>query len=297
MSTQPTLKLQTRPPIEIRPPPAKPQVKPQPIKLPPPPIQKGLVKCLLIGINYESIPYLQLYGCINDVLNVEQVLRKNYPRCKELRVLTDRTTAKPTRQNILAGIQWLVGGLQPGQNVYIHFSGHGGKIKDANGDEVSGEDSCIHPLDGSIVETITDDEIRQVLSERIPVGCKCFAVFDSCNSGSAMDLRYCWQSPSFGKLTFTQLTNYGKTRGKVVYLSGCRDDQYAMDTVNAAGIAGGALTNALVQTWKTYTTGLKVKHLLWDVRKCLKDNGYEQIPQISSGIALSSEESLNMDIY
>ncbi len=290
------LNLQTKRPVEIRVP-SKPAVKPTRPPPPPPPIQKGLVRCLLIGINYVEIPDIQLYGCINDILHTETHLRKYYPKCTQYKLLTDMTSVKPTRANILAGIDWLVRGLVPGQNVYFHYSGHGGKIIDKNGDEVSGEDSCIFPYNGNRTECITDDELRHYLVEKLPAGCKCFAVLDSCHSGSAMDLRYIWQCPSYGKLSFTQDQNYKKSQGKVIFLSGCRDDQYAMDTVNEKGIASGAMTNALLYTWNTYKVGVKVKHLLWDVRKYLQDNGYQQIPQLSSSISFSSEESLDLNLY
>lgn len=295
MSSIVNLNLQTKRPVEIRPP-SKPVVKPPPPVIKPPPPPKGLLRCLLIGINYVDIPVIQLYGCINDILNTQSHLRKYYPKCNQYKILTDMTAVKPTRANILASIDWLVRGLVPGQNVYFHYSGHGGKVRDTNGDEITGEDSCIIPYDRFRTECITDDELRAALVEKIPPGCKCFAVLDSCHSGSAMDLRYMWQCPSFGKLSFTQDEHYPKSRGKVIFLSGCRDDQYAMDTVNEKGIPTGALTNALLYTWNTYKVGIKVKHLLWDVRKYLKDNGYEQIPQLSSSISISSEESLDLNM-
>ena len=62
-------------PIVILPSKAKPTpVKPVPVKPVPPPIQKGLVKALLIGINYETLPELRLNGCINDVINTKALV-------------------------------------------------------------------------------------------------------------------------------------------------------------------------------------------------------------------------------
>jgi hypothetical protein len=109
-----------------------------------------------------------------------------------------------------------------------------------------------------------------------------------------MDLRYNWQCETEGKLYYIQDENYQKTAGNVIFLSGCQDVQYAMDVVNSAGIAGGALTNALLSVWNEYKIQLKVKHLLWDIRKYLKLRNYEQIPQLSSGTNLSSEDILNL---
>jgi hypothetical protein len=291
-NVQMILKNNSQKPSVVRPKPPPPPPK-KPIQ--PPPIQKGLVKALLIGINYSPFPELQLYGCINDVSNIRSVLQNFYPNCKDVRILTDQTMIKPSKQNILDSIQWLVKDLKPGQTVYLHYSGHGTRVMDTNGDERSGADSCICPYNGSQLEIITDDEIRKVLVDKIPAGSKCFTVLDCCNSGTALDLRYTWKSTAPGKLSFDQDNSYQKTPGNVIFLSGCRDDQYAMDTVDMFGKGSGALTNALMYTWNTYRTNLKLKHLLWDVRKYLQDNNYEQIPQISTGISTSSEASLDLN--
>lgn len=271
----------------------KPSGKPTPIKPsppPPPPIPKGLVKALLIGINYTAVPELQLYGCINDVMNTRIHLQSMYPNCKDVRVLTDMTPVKPTKEAIIESIQWLVKDLKPGQIVYFHFSGHGTLVKDTNGDERSGADSCICPINGTTIDTITDDELRTILVDKIPSGCKCFAVFDCCSSGTALDLRYTWKTNKPGTLSFEQDSAYPKSKGNVLFLSACRDDQYAMDTVDTFGNGIGALTSALLPVWKQYKFNLKLKHLLWDVRQNLKERGYEQIPQISTGTATSSED-------
>lgn len=258
----------------------RPSLRPAPPAPPPPP--KGLVRALLVGINYVGTPY-ELYGCINDAVNVQTQLQKYFPSCKEYRLLTDETDMKPTKANILAGINWLTTGLVPGQNVYFHYSGHGGVVRDTNGDEVSGLDSCIFPVSGRNMETITDDEIRAALAAKIPAGCKCMVVLDSCHSGSAVDLRCLWQSPRAGQMSYTENTRYAKTAGQVLFLSGCRDTEYAADTVGLDARPCGAMTMALLETWKTYGPAIKLKYLLWDVRKFLRDYGYSQIPQLSTG--------------
>lgn len=256
---------------------------------------KGLVKGLFVGINYEGLPDLELRGCINDVQNTQIFLRQMYPSSNAVfKCLTDKTEVKPTRKNILEAIQWLVADLKPGQNVFFHYSGHGILVQDRNRDEVSGFDSCICPYDGGRLEIISDDELRMMLAEKMPAGCKCFAVIDACNSGTAMDLQYMWQCPRPDSLTFSQNRRYKVTKGDVLFLSACRDDQYAMDTVNVVGVPGGALTFALLATWTQYRFSMKVKHLLWNVRKYLKDRGYGQIPQLSSGGAMSSEAILDL---
>ncbi len=241
-------------------------------------------RALLVGINYVDTPY-ELAGCINDVKNMKTQLQTFFPSLTDsnITLLTDETTDKPTKANILSNIASLLSGLKPGENVMFHFSGHGGRIVDKNGDEVSGYDSCIYPLNGTTLETISDDELRSALATNVPAGCKCFTVLDSCHSGSAVDLRYLWETTPSGGLTYTEDKKYEKTKGDVLFLSGARDNQTAADTVDTTNRPCGALTWALLDTWRTYGPAIKTKYLLSDVRKFLKDRGYSQVPMLSTG--------------
>ena len=186
-------------------------------------------------------------------------------------------------RNIIDSINWLVKDLKNGDSVYFHYSGHGGLTLDFNKDEISGKDSCIYPINNGKIEMIIDDELKSLLVNRIPTNCKCFAVLDSCHSGSAMDLRFNINCPALDKLIITQNNNYPKTKGSIIFLSGCLDSQYSADTVNSLNEPTGALTNALLDTWNTYGINIKFKHMLWDIRTLLKTRGYEQIPQLTSG--------------
>lgn len=253
---------------------------PAPAPAPAPTGPKGLVRALCVGINYRGTAY-ELYGCINDANNLATQLRTFFPTAGEIRTITDDTATKPTKAAILAGLDWLVAGLTAGQNVVFHFSGHGGRVRDTNGDEASGLDSCIYAQG---MATITDDELRAALATRVPAGCKCLVILDSCHSGTAVDLRYRWQAPSATQLTYTEAAAYPKTAGSVLFLSGCRDEEYAMDTVAKDDRPCGAMTMALLDTWRTYGPAIKLKYVLWDIRKYLKDNGYSQVPQLETGM-------------
>ena len=248
----------------------------------PPPTLGCLKRALLVGINYIGTPY-ELAGCINDAKNMKMQLQTYFPACSEYRLLTDETEMKPTRANVLEALSWLTAGLKPGENVVFHYSGHGGQVRDTSGDEVAGLDSCIYPCNGSTIETILDDEIRTLLALKIPAGCKCLVILDSCHSGTAVDLRYTWQAPIMGTLSYTEDQRYIKTPGTVLFISGCRDDQTAADTVGKDDRPCGALTMALLETWKTYGAAIKLKYLLWDIRTFLRNNGYSQIPQLETG--------------
>jgi metacaspase-1 len=287
-------------PQPIRRPPPKPPAPapvpvpaPAPIEVPKPAYQTGLVRAALVGINYLRTPY-ELTGCINDVNDMQTLLKQLYPGCKEYSVITDQTDVKPTRANILTMIDWLVKDLKPGQNVYFHFSGHGGRVRDTNGDEVTNMDSCIYPCNRGVMETITDDELRTLLAARVPAGCKAFVVLDCCHSGTAVDLRYLWAAPSATSLSYSEDKKYAALPGTVVFLSGCQDAQVAADTADGKGRPCGALTMALRSTWTGYGAAIKTKYLLWDVRKFLRDRGYTQVPQLSTGSKIDPNQVLDL---
>lgn len=261
--------------------PPKPLLIMKPIQSKPPPPQ-GLKRALFVGINYLDTPYA-LAGCINDVTNMSQQMKTFFPKCTEHRILTDTAVIKPTKANIMAHFNWLLNGLKPGENVLFHYSGHGGLICDTNGDEVSGYDDCIYPINGNTIEVITDDELRSQLAMKIPAGSKCFVILDACHSGTAVDLRCLWDTPAPRSLTYTEDKSYAKTAGTIMFLSGCSDSQYSADTVDKNGRPCGALTMALLDTWKRYGPAIKFKYILWDIRDYLKTNGYDQVPQLSTG--------------
>jgi hypothetical protein len=55
-------------------------------------------KALLVGINYIGTPYA-LNGCISDVNSIKDKISN--AGFKDINILTDLTTKKPTRENIL----------------------------------------------------------------------------------------------------------------------------------------------------------------------------------------------------
>ena len=286
---RPTTSQQSYKPSQPVPAPAPVPVKVQTI---------GLKRALLIGINYTGTSN-KLNGCINDITNMKALLLKEYPSLKEenIKILKDDeldNNKKPNRDNILDAIKWLVTGLQSGENVYFHYSGHGGLVNDKSSDEQTGKDSCIYPINNGKIEVIIDDELRSNLANKIPSGCKCFAVLDACHSGSALDLQNKYNGISENSITFTQDPKYKKTDGSVIFLSGCEDEQTSADTVDTKGLPSGALTNALIDAWVKDGSNMSWKDLLWKIRKFLKGK-YTQIPQLSCGKDLDINSLFNLN--
>jgi len=154
----------------------------------------GNRKALFIGINYFGTN-AELRGCINDVRNVSELFcrKYNFNNCLYLTDEQQDPEKKPTYNNIIEGMKWLVQGAKQGDSLFFHYSGHGGTARDSDGDEVDGFDETILPLDYEKSGPIVDDVIYDNLVQPLPQGCRLTAVFDSCHSGTVLDLPYTYQ--------------------------------------------------------------------------------------------------------
>jgi len=100
----------------------------------------------------------------------------------------------PTKQNILQAMHWLVKDAKPGDSLFFHYSGHGGQVKDTDGDENDGYDETIYPVDFRYNGHIVDDDMHAIMVAPLQAGVRMTAIFDSCHSGSALDLPYLYST-------------------------------------------------------------------------------------------------------
>ena len=266
---------------------------------------------LLIGINYRKTAD-ELYGCINDVNNMKNFLQSKLGYTKFV-MLTDDTSVKPTRSNILKGIDILVRKLKSGDEAWVHFSGHGVLVRDYSRDEESGYDSCFAPIDYNISGFISDDVIRSNLVQRVPGGVKLYVVLDACRSGTGCDLRHKYDDSSYvtnqnqnanplTTLTYVpsewslrqtsyEFAKYPRTVGEVYCISGCQDNQESGDTyIESDRMYGGVLTSTMLSLLKSNDLKTyKWKDLLKDVCCSEKVNGYAQRTALTSGNPLNME--------
>ena len=63
-----------------------------------------------------------------------------------------------------------------------------------DGDEEDGYDEVIYPVDFRQVGHITDDEMHRILVKPLQPGTRLTAIFDSCHSGTALDLPYIYST-------------------------------------------------------------------------------------------------------
>lgn len=260
---------------------SKPASRPTPA---PRPIPTPSKKALLIGINYTGTRN-QLKGCINDVNDVSNYLRGKGFATK---IITDFTTPlKPYRSTILTEFKNLLQKSKPGDQLCFMFSGHGSNRPDKDNNEVSGTDQTICPLD---LRSIVDDELKIIINQYLPAGVTLFALFDSCYSGSVLDLKYQYlDSLNYNEATINEKVS--QTKGNVFMISGCTDKQTSADAyINNK--YNGALTWSFLQVLKQSIPNITWGNLVKTMRDTLKSNNYSQIPQFSCGQATNIDEPI-----
>ncbi|KAJ1908590.1 Ca(2+)-dependent cysteine protease [Tieghemiomyces parasiticus] len=184
----------------------------------------GRRRALLIGINYIG-QTSALKGCINDVHNIKSFLIDcfSFREC-DMVILTDDSKdprSLPTRANLTRAMHWLVSDARPNDSYFFHFSGHGSQVVDTSGDEIDGYDETILPVDYKTAGQITDDEMNDIMVRPLPQGCRLTAIFDSCHSGTALDLPFVYDQ--YGRLVQNQvaeLATQSIMKAGMSYLSG-----------------------------------------------------------------------------
>jgi len=153
---------------------------------------RGNNRSLLIGINYVG-QQGELRGCHNDCMAMSKYLTSvGFPDSSDsMRLLMDDGRHEnPTKANIQQAFAWLVQGARAGDNLFLHYSGHGGSMKDDNQDEADGMDETLIPVDYNYTGQVRDDDVFDMLVKQIPAGCHLTVVMDCCHSGTILDLPY-----------------------------------------------------------------------------------------------------------
>lgn len=155
---------------------------------------------ILIGANeYQNLEERWwLKGPSNDVALVATYLTTEAPvpfAAENVTVLTDgRTDVEPaTLAAIRSAFADLTAQVQPGDFVYLHFSGHGTQAPAADpASELDGLDELFLPVDigkwsdgiSAVENALVDDEIGVMIDGLRAKGANVWAVFDSCHSGT-----------------------------------------------------------------------------------------------------------------
>lgn len=162
---------------------------------------------LLIGIDCylpNRLPndgyYPALSGCVRDINHVEEFLQRRLGLPEECILKLTATCSGsnepsepkdkwPTYENMVVAFQKLIDIAKSGDQVYIHYSGHGGRTKtlvpELKG--LDGLDETLVPTDIGYSEAryLRDIEIAHLLKKMVDKGLIVTIVLDSCHSGGA----------------------------------------------------------------------------------------------------------------
>lgn len=166
----------------------------------------GVNRALLIGIHYEEEDNedVQLTSCHGDLRKVREVLLRDYGFEKQNILLLlddDGRHHEPTKRLILDSLRRLCEISEPGDSIFVQFSGHGGRFMDDS--DKYDEDGIAHALLASCDYgnkkrgggPIIDDELYSLFVTQIPAGVHVVAVIDPCHpsgggKSSAIELPY-----------------------------------------------------------------------------------------------------------
>lgn len=257
-------------------------------------------RALLIGINRYALPGADLRGCVNDVENIASTLQQRFAFAPgDLTTLLDEQATKAAMQQAIVD---LVRSGQPGDVLYLHYSGHGSNVKDANGDEDDGRDEILCPHDLDWDDPLTDDWLRRTFDTLDP-GASLTVVMDCCHSGS--NTRASGLVPpdtpviprflpnprdvaTGGAFTGTPKRPRRRRRSEDVHavpltealLTGCRDTQTSADA-DIDGVFNGALTYYLVKALRALGPEASYRQVHAATLAGLKGS-YDQVPQLEA---------------
>jgi Caspase domain len=280
---------------------------------------------LLVGIDYyQPNPHFNsLRGAVRDIDKVaayletalkipsEQITRLTSP-IPDTNSTADARAARqelpPTYQNIVNGFNNITQGANAGDLVYIHYSGHGGRVKtifsDLKGDGQF--DECLVPMDvGEEGYYLRDVEMNTLLKRMTDKGLVVTVIFDSCHSGGATrgdgdvrgardgqvdtndrplgsrvadraELLANWRVTTQNSSTDGWLPNQN-----YVFLGACRPTELAYEAAFDAGTErNGALTYWMLDTLNSNPTGLTYQALYDRVKGQVQSRFPNQLPML-----------------
>ncbi|XP_060167870.1 metacaspase-3-like isoform X2 [Lycium barbarum] len=260
------------------------------------PTVHGRKRAVLCGINYRGHPK-SLKGSINDVLSMRYFLvnKLGFPNASVIFLTEDEKDPYkyPTKANIRSALRWLVHGCRPGDSLVFHYSGHGARVRDRDGDEIDGHDESLCPVDYETEGRILDDEINSTIVRPLPCGATLHGIIDACFSGTSLDLPFVCRINRAGYFKWEdhRISSYKGTRGgTAISISACDDHQSSGDTTAFTGVPMGALTYSFIQTLEQETKLsygrliMRMHNKIDEAQKRLGLNGANetQEPQLSS---------------
>ena len=287
---------------------------------------------LLIGVDCylpNRLPgggyYPSLGGCVRDITHVKEFLQRKLgmPEGRILKLTATNTGAVepsepqdqlPTYENMVAAFKKLTQMVQPGDQVYIHYSGHGGRASTAFPElkGADGLDEALVPTDigNSEARYLRDIELAHLLKAMVDKGLTVTVVLDSCHSGGATrgeggavsrgigivdttprpteslvashhELAETWQTLSEGMTRTVKLGSGWLLEPKgYVLLAACRASESAYEYAFEGWQRNGALTYWLLDSLKQIGPGLTYTLLHHRILAKVHGQFVQQTPQL-----------------
>lgn len=146
----------------------------------------GKRRAVMIGINYIGDDPGELRGCHYDVHNMKNYIMAchGFEEDDIVLLLDDGENIEPTAANIMSAFKKLAADAEPGDALFVHYSGHGCSIRDDDGDEDDGQDEALCPRDYATAGVLRDDDVLAMLIAPLPEGCRLTCIMDCCHSGT-----------------------------------------------------------------------------------------------------------------
>lgn len=289
--------------------------------------QSSSIHVLLIGIDYykPNRLYKNLKGAVRDINLVDAFLKETLEvpveRIRKLTSINKEDTAllearsvqeqEPTYENIVNAFNEITRTAQPGEQVYIHYSGHGGRATTIYLFKQELNDEGIVPMD--IDDTaegryLRDVEMTTLLKRMTDKGLIVTIILDSCHSGGATrgdaEIRSAGQTDTAQRSSKSLVAEPEEleqnwldlTRNRAigaaglpeareyVLLAACRPNEYAYEyAVNGGTERNGALTYWMIDTLTSVATSgqpLTYKLLHDRVNAQIQSKFPQQIPMI-----------------
>jgi len=139
---------------------------------------------------------------------------------------------QPIRTNIIRELKRLVSGAAPGDRFTFLYLGHSDQQPSFDDDEEDDQDEVIITCDfGRII----DNELKYILVKDLPVGSSLLAIFDTCHSGTMLDLPHHHCND-----VYVPWVSKGNRRTKTMHNKNVRD--HGLDFVGLPGSASRQLT-------------------------------------------------------
>jgi hypothetical protein len=269
--------------------------------------------------------YPSLSGCVRDIAHVEEFLKcklgiKGECILKLTATSTDGTEPMepreewPTYENIVAAFQKIIDRAKAGDQVYVHYSGHGGRTKTAY-PEIKGPkgvDEALVPVDVGKPggRYLRDIEVAHLLKTMVDKGLIVAVVLDCCHSGGATrgiggatvrgistidsalrtpdslvasgnELKSTWNDLSGGMTRNIKTGSGWLTEPKgYVLLAACRASESAHEFSFDGNETSGALTYWLLDSLKQIGPGLTYKQVHDIIIAKIHSQFEDQTPQL-----------------